>query len=397
MHVPPPASAGEAHCRRRPPRPGLGRRAAGDRRGDRRARHGAAPRRPQPAHRARRRRRATTARRSGPARRPRGAGRRVAEIDHAPYRVEVEPARDRAAQRGQPGAGRVRLQALRRRRRPRRGDVRLRHPQPERGAGAARAPGRSRACRRGGLSLFPTGGGDLCALEPRRARGAGRHLVRVRRRRGDRSPEAVRRRARGLAGARRRRRAAGEDVCGRAARRARARARRRSRSTRRPPTPTSRSRPREPTRRSRPARRSVVARGLAGAPAAGRHPAHASAARRCSTSSAALVETDRAAAARGRRRHVVHGALPARAAVRRVRRGVASRGRRARAAAGAAPRRGGVRVRVARGAPRELHRRPRRAARRADGARRGRGRASALPSCRPRAGRPRCPPASSAR
>ena len=63
----------------------------------------------------------------------------------------------------------------------------------------------------GGLTFFPTGTGPsrrrTCG-----AAGAGRHLVRVRRRRGDRTPQAVRRRRRGVAGPRRRRHAAGEDV-----------------------------------------------------------------------------------------------------------------------------------------------------------------------------------------
>ena len=41
----------------------------------------------------------------------------LAEIDHGPYRAELAARRDRDAQRGQPGAGRLRLEAVLRRRR----------------------------------------------------------------------------------------------------------------------------------------------------------------------------------------------------------------------------------------------------------------------------------------
>ena len=192
------------------------------------------------------------------------------------------------AQRDQPGARRVRREALRGRRRPRRRDVRLRHPQPRRGGRCGSRPGRSRASRRAGCRLFPTGTGPftLSAVEPGRARGARRHLVRVRRRRRDRPPEAVRRRPRGLAGARRRRRAAGEDVRDRAARRAGA-GRGADRDLRDARAHLRRGRGAGRVRgRSRPAQRSPGAWSGWSAGCPPRFRAR-SAARRCSTSSAA--------------------------------------------------------------------------------------------------------------
>ena len=197
-----------------------------------------------------------------------------------------------------------------------------------------------------------------------------RHLVRVRRRRRDRPPEAVRRRTRGLAGPPRRRCAAGEDVRDRAARRASA-GRGADRDLREPVARVHRGRGAgRRTRRSRPARR---CRGAWSGWSAGCPPEIPR-----TVGSAPLldfirgeVEFDRARRARVARR-VVRAAIPPRAAGRHLRRCLVAGGGRVRAAGRRAPRRGGVRARVAGGAAGDVHRRPHRAARGAGGAGRAR-------------------------
>ena len=95
--------------------------------------------------------------------------------------------------------------------------VRVPDPQPGSDAAAdgALADHAGRARR---ADLLPVGRRAFRPLEPARARGGRRHLVRLRQVEDHRRPEAVRRRARRVAGPRRPRRAAGEDVPGGAAR-----------------------------------------------------------------------------------------------------------------------------------------------------------------------------------
>ncbi len=171
----------------------------------------------------------------------------VPEVDHAAYRASIEDSA--IVMRSAPSASlgvEIEKQLLRRSGARRRA-VRVPHPQPGPGADPDRAladhPGRA-----GRPDVLPLGRGGLPALEPRRARRARRHLVRLRQGVDHRAPEALRRRPRRVAGPRRRRRAAGEDLPGGPARGARARrgADRESTPARR--TPTSRWRRREPTR-----------------------------------------------------------------------------------------------------------------------------------------------------
>ena len=82
----------------------------------------------------------------------------LAEIDHAPYRVEVEPAAIGMRSALSPTLGVFVSKRFSADAAPGRGDVRLRHPQPERGADAARRlADHARAARR--PVVVPDGGG----------------------------------------------------------------------------------------------------------------------------------------------------------------------------------------------------------------------------------------------